>query len=103
MPTTSWRWFTRGNTGQHGDISDNSLHQGDFFKVLGSIKAKALVMASRTDPYFPPEDNKIEVGHMPNAELRVIPSIWGHLAGVPGLNPGDTHFIDNSLKELLAS
>ena len=72
-------------------------------KALGSIKAKALVMPSRTDPYFPPEDNKIEVGHMPNIKLRVIPSIWGHLAGVPGLNPGDTHFIDNSLKELLAS
>ena len=40
---------------------------------------------------------------MPNAELRVIPSIWGHLAGGPGRNPVDTEFIDAALKELLAS
>ena len=91
------------HTWQNGDISDNPLYGGDFVKALGSIKAKALVMPSRTDQYFPPEDNEIEVGHMPSAELRVIPSIWGHLAGGPGRNPPDTEFIDNNLKELLAS
>ena len=91
------------HTWQNGDISDNPVYQGDLLKALGSIKAKALVMPSRTDQYFPPEDNEIEVGHMPNAELRVIPSIWGHLAGGPGRNPEDTRFVDNNLKELLAS
>ena len=91
------------DTWQHGDISDNPLHQGNFWQALGAIKATTLVLASRTDPYFPPEDNEIEVRHMPNAELRVIPSIWGHLAGIPGLNPEDTRFIDHALKELLAS
>ena len=60
-------------------------------------------MPSRTDQYFPPEDSEIEVAHLPNAELRVIPSIWGHLAGGPGRNPEDTKFIDVALKELLAS
>ncbi len=91
------------HTWQNGDISDNPLYDRDFVKALGSIKAKALVMPSRTDQYFPPEDNEIEVGQMPSAELRVIPSIWGHLAGGPGRNPADTEFIDNNLKELLAS
>ncbi len=91
------------HTWQQGDISDNGLYDGDFLKALDSIKAKALVMPSRTDQYFPPEDNEIEVGYMPNAELRVIPSIWGHLAGGPGRNPEDTRFIDQNLKELLAS
>jgi homoserine O-acetyltransferase len=38
---------------------------------------------------------------MPNAELRVIPGVWGHFAG-GGVNPTDTKFIDDSLKELLA-
>ena len=90
-------------TWQHGDISDNSLYSGDFHKALGSIKAKAIVMPSRTDQYFPPEDNEIEVGHMPNAELRVIPTIWGHIGGGPGRNPADTQFINDALKELLAS
>lgn len=91
------------HTWQRGDISDNPIYEGDFVKALGSIKAKAMVMPSRTDQYFPPEDNEIEVGHMSNAELRVIPSIWGHLAGGPGRNPEDTRFIDQNLKDLLAA
>jgi homoserine O-acetyltransferase len=40
---------------------------------------------------------------MPNATLRPIPSLWGHMAGRPGANPVDTAFINNALKELLAS
>ena len=91
------------HTWQNGDISRNLIYEGDFMKALESIKAKAFIMPSRTDQYFPPEDNEIEAGHMPNAEFRVIPSIWGHLAGGPGRNPEDTHFIDKMLKELLAS
>jgi len=59
-------------------------------------------MPSQTDQYFPPEDNEIEVSHMPNAELSIISSIWGHMAGSPGANPKDTQFIDLKLKELLA-
>ncbi len=40
---------------------------------------------------------------MPNAEFRPIPSIWGHMAGSPGVNAVDNAFVDNALKELLAS
>ena len=89
------------STWQNGDTSDNQRYEGDFESALGAIKAKALVMPSQTDQYFPPEDNEIEVGHMPDAEMRPIPSIWGHIAGGPGRNPEDTKFIDRALKELL--
>jgi homoserine O-acetyltransferase len=34
--------------------------------------------------------------------LRVIPGVYGHFAG-GGANPDDTTFIDDVLKELLAS
>ena len=54
------------------------------------------------DLYFPPEDEEYAVSHMPNAELRVIPGVWGHFAG-GGANPVDIKFIDDILKELLAS
>ncbi len=91
-----WSW-------QQGDISANSLYPGDFEKALGSITAKAIVMPSQTDLYFPPEDNEWEVRHMPNAEFRPIPSIWGHMAGSPGVNAVDNDFIDRALQELLAS
>ena len=91
-----WTW-------QNADISDNHLYGGDFSKALGAIKAKAIVMPGRTDLYFPPEDNEAEVAQMSNAELRPIESIWGHLAGGPGFNPPDSKFVDDGLKEILAS
>ena len=59
-------------------------------------------MPGQTDLYFPPEDNAYEVAHMPHAEFRPIPSVWGHCAGCMGINPADGKFIDDALKELLA-
>ena len=50
--------------------------------------------------YFPPEANEAEVAMMPNAELRPIESVWGHLAGGPGFNPPDAAFVDAALREL---
>ncbi len=90
-----WTW-------QHCDLSANEIYHGDFEKALGAIQAKAIVMPGKTDLYFPPEDNAYEVDHMPNAELRVIPSDWGHYAG-SGRDPDDLKFIDEALKELLSS
>jgi homoserine O-acetyltransferase/O-succinyltransferase len=60
-------------------------------------------MPCETDLYFQVEDNRREVARMPNAELRPIPSIWGHRAGNPVFNPEDANFIDAAVKELLAS
>jgi homoserine O-acetyltransferase len=39
---------------------------------------------------------------MPNAELRPIPSIWGHRAGNPRTNPEDLTFLQKAVRELLA-
>lgn len=88
-------------TWQAADISADPRFGGDFEKALAAITAKAIVMPCRTDLYFPPEDSEIEVRHMPHAELRVIPSVWGHMAG-GGINPEDATFINNALAELLA-
>ena len=83
------------------DISANELYDSRFEDALGAIRARAMVMPGSTDTYFPPEDSEFEVAHMPNAELRPIPSDWGHWAG-SGRNPDDTAFIDRALGELLA-
>ena len=40
--------------------------------------------------------------HIPNAEFRVIPGVWGHFAG-SGDSPVDLQYIDDVLKELLAT
>lgn len=88
-------------TWQAADISNDPRFDGDLARALAAITAKAVVMPCRSDLYFPPEDSEIEVGHMPNAELRVIPSVWGHMAG-GGLNPDDAAFINAALARLLA-
>ena len=88
-------------TWQAADISADPRFEGDHAAALSAITARAMVMPCRTDLYFPPEDSEIEVASMPNAELRVIPSVWGHMAG-GGLNPEDAAFIDAGLKALLA-
>jgi homoserine O-acetyltransferase len=93
--TMLWSW-------QHGDISDNPVFKGDFKKALGAIKARAIVMPAERDLYFPVADNEWEVSHMPNAECRPIPGVWGHFAG-GGSSPADTRFIDTALKELLST
>ena len=90
-----WMW-------QRADISANELYGGDLDKALGAITADALVMPSATDLYFTVEDNRREAARMPRAELRPIPSIWGHLAGNPVFNPEDAGFIDAAVHQLLA-
>jgi homoserine O-acetyltransferase/O-succinyltransferase len=90
-----WTW-------QHADISQNPFHQGDFRAALASIKALALILPSETDLYFTVADNEREVAYMPRAELRPIPSIWGHRAGNPVQNPADFKYLDQALKDLLS-
>ncbi|MGR7025632.1 hypothetical protein [Geodermatophilus sp. URMC 62] len=43
-------------------------------------------------------DSGYEARHIPGAESRPIPTIWGHLAP---FNPEDQQFIDAALRELL--
>ncbi len=89
-------------TWQNTDVSQCPGFGGDLKKALSAIRARALVMPGQTDLYFPPEDSAAAVEQMPNARLLVIPSIWGHLAGSPSLNPVDAAFVDAALRELLS-
>jgi homoserine O-acetyltransferase len=89
------------HTWQKSDISDNEVFKGDYAKALRAIEAEAIVMPGQSDLYFPPEDNELQVRHMPNAELRPIPSLWGHIAGGPGISRQDMKVLDQALKELL--
>ncbi|MBX7110252.1 MAG: alpha/beta fold hydrolase [Dehalococcoidia bacterium] len=96
MLSMIWTW-------QHADIAASPRFNGDFAKALAAIEAEAIVMPGSTDLYFPPEDNAYEVARMPHAELRPIPSIFGHGAGGrSGRSPEDEAFVDAALKELLA-
>ncbi len=91
-----WTW-------QYADISANEKYNNNFEKALSSIKAKAIVMPASSDLYFPPEDSEYEVKYMPNAELRIVKTVWGHFAGGPGTSPEDIKVLNKALIELLAS
>lgn len=88
-------------TWQDGDISANGLYKGDLGAALAAITARALIMPGATDLYFQVEDNRREVAQMRNAELLVIPSDWGHRAGMPSNSPVDDRYIEAALQALL--
>ena len=88
-------------TWQLCDLANNPVYKGDRAAAYGAITAQSIILPCRTDFYFPPEDNAREVALMPNAELRVIDSIWGIYAG-GGRVAEDNAVIDKALRELLA-
>ena len=66
------------------------------------IQARMLIMPCRTDQYFAWEDSEIEVKLMgEKAQLAVIESDWGHMAGGGG-SPEDTEWMSQEIKKFLA-
>jgi homoserine O-acetyltransferase/O-succinyltransferase len=88
-----WTW-------QHGDISATPGYDGDWKRALGDISATTFVTPGERDLYFPPESSAWEVEQMPNAELRVIPGLWGHFSEV-GLDEASSDFLRDTVRELL--
>ena len=77
---------------QNGDAHDTSaddLYDGDLPNALRAIQARVLLMPGATDLYFRTADNEAELPYLQHAVLRPIPSIWGHRAGNPVVNPVD--------------
>lgn len=74
---------------------------GNYEKALASITARVMVMPSRTDQYFPPEDSEHEVKHLRGAELVIIETVWGHIGG-GGANEADTRFMDEKISKFLS-
>jgi homoserine O-acetyltransferase len=86
-----WTWW-------HNDLGDHPGFEGNFEAALRAIRPRTIIVQAETDSYFPPVDSEYEASCIPNAELRVIPTIWGHIAP---FNPDDQAFIDGALSELL--
>ncbi len=88
-------------TWQAGDISAGPLYNGNIKAALGAISARAILMPCTQDLYFPPEDNEIEAGFMPNADFRPYNSPWGHCAASPGNDAGFTAQLETNIRRLL--
>ncbi|MEV8633284.1 alpha/beta fold hydrolase [Streptosporangium sp. NPDC051023] len=86
---------------EHADVGVTPGHGGKLESALGSIRARLLAVPAEKDLYFPPEDEQWAGTHIPGGEVRVIPGVWGHLAG-RGANPADNAFIERAIHDLLA-
>jgi homoserine O-acetyltransferase/O-succinyltransferase len=82
--------------------ADVSLHAGgDLAAALARISARTLVVAFSHDAWFPVADCAAEQRLIPDGELRVVESVWGHYAW--GITAAETAAIDALLRELLAT
>jgi homoserine O-acetyltransferase len=89
----AWKW-------RHGDVS---LHtNGDLAAALGRITAKTFVMPFSGDMFFPVQDHADEQALIPDSELRVIKSLWGHFT-MFCMTDADKQAIDDNLRDLLAT
>lgn len=88
-------------TWQLGDISDNEMYNSDFKLALSAIRARTIIIACDNDLYFRPADNEMEASHIPNGELRVYHSPWGHCVASPGNDPGFADCLDDAIRQLL--
>jgi homoserine O-acetyltransferase len=88
------------HTWHAADIGACERYGGDTKAALAAIRARAIVMPSSTDLYFPPKDSELEVSAMPNAELVIIESDYGHAAG-GSLDPDAAAVIAANISRLL--
>lgn len=89
------------DTWQQGDISNNPVFRRDYPSALAAITMPTWVMPSSTDLYFTAEDAATDSRGMAGAQLEILPSEWGHIAGGPGREPGIQEQILEAARTLL--
>jgi homoserine O-acetyltransferase len=76
---------------------------GDLAAALGSIQARAAVIAGSHDLYFTVDDMASDAEHIPSAEFAVIASELGHRAGNPHNSSAEQQLLRCLVNQLLAS
>jgi len=84
-------------------IAHDVAEGGDLAAALGSIQARAALVAGSHDLYFTVDDMAAEAEHMRNAEFAVIASELGHRAGNPHSSPDEQRTLRCLVDQLLAS
>lgn len=85
---------------RRGDVSH--ADGGDLARALGRIKAIVSVIAFEEDMFIPVRDCKAEQQLIPNSELVVLPSLWGHFTPLVPI-AGNRDPLNSALKKLLAT
>ncbi len=95
--------YAQLRTWDAADISANPLYDHDVSAALRAIRARVLLLPGATDLYFRVADNAAELPLLAQATLSPIPSIWGHRAGNPVVNPEDAAFLHQAVRSWLAA
>lgn len=83
------------------NVGDTPGFGGDLGRALASIRARALVIPSRTDTYFYLPDLVAEAEQVPYHRLRILDTVYGHTGGFGG-TPADAAFINAEVADALA-
>lgn len=86
----------------NADISANDLYHGDMDAALAAIRMPALIMPCDSDQYFLAEEALADAARMPDAQVVVLQSDWGHCAGGPGREAAAMAQLWAALSALLA-
>ncbi|KAI1773861.1 Alpha/Beta hydrolase protein [Hypoxylon cercidicola] len=88
---------------QRGDVSVCDPDCGGSLEIaLSKLTVPILLMPCQTDQYFHWSASEKEARLLPRAQCKIIPSVWGHLAGA-GSNRQDNEWIDKQIEEFLRS
>lgn len=86
-------------TWQRADVGGHA--RGGLETALAGVSARCIVMPGSSDLYFPAADSVREAELIPGAELRVLDSDLGHVAGRPGIRAAETDQIRAAVQDLL--
>lgn len=101
FPTSRpYDYVLQGRAWQSHDVGETPGFEGDTERALRSIRARVLYMPSETDEFFPVADIRYESQFVPEAEVVVIPSIWGHTAG-SGASAADRAFLNEMIRRAM--
>lgn len=89
-------------TWRHANIAANAQFSGDSDRALRAIRARTILLPCSTDRYFPPVDNEEEARRIPDCELRILDSPYGHCALSPGRVESAMSFLDRCIREILS-
>lgn len=81
--------------------ADVGVGRGGMAAALGRVRSRTVLMPCSSDRYFTLAENQLEAAMLPGAELSVIDSPLGHIAGRPGARTTEQSAVDAILDKLL--
>lgn len=93
-------WIAQTWAYDRHDVGTTPGFDGDTYKALKTVKAKALLINAPDDLYNPTEEAAEAARYIPDARYVALPSLQGHFAGAPA-KKADVEMTNAKIRELL--